>query len=88
MPKAQAQAIVRTLKCWTLVTSIGAFIVLGGVAANNEVHTSSAQATDSGTSTSSDSSDQSSSSNYFGQSGSYSFGSGSSHSAVSGSSAS
>lgn len=90
MPKAQAQAIVRTLKRWTLVTSIGSFLVLGGVAANNAAHSSNAQATDSGTSTSSSSSDQSGSSSYFNSSGGYSFSSSSSSSqpAVSGSSSS
>jgi hypothetical protein len=89
MPKVQAQAIVKTLKHWTMMTAIGAFITLCGVAANNAVHASSSQTTDSGTSTPSSSSDQSSSSNYLGHSGSYNFGSSSSsQSPVSGSSAS
>src|SRR5262245_8189592 len=48
MPKAQAQAIVRALRRWTLVTSIGAFIVLGGITANNAAHASGSQSTESG----------------------------------------
>jgi hypothetical protein len=79
MPKAQALAVVKTLKRWTLANSLGAFLVLGGIAANNVVHSSGAQSTSTGTSTSSSSSDdESSSGSNFSQSGGYNFGSSSS----------